>query len=1651
VNGTIRPTTYISATQVSAILTAADVAATGTLSLTAVNPTPGGGASAAISLPVNNPSVGAIELYPSLLTAGATSPITVAVTGNTFVPASVVQVGGVARTTTYVSSTTLTFVATIADQATAGTLAVTVTNPTPGGGTSPAASLTIGNPSIAAIQLNPTALIAGTSSPTTITVSGETFVPASVVQVGGIARATTYVNPTTLTFVATAADQATTGTLAVTVTNPAPGGGTSPTASLAVNNPSVGAIQLSPAALNAQATSTATITVTGNTFVSGSVVQVNGIARATTYVNSTTLTFVATVADQATAATLAVTVTNPMPGGGTSAATNLTVNDPAVGAIQLNPEVLNAQATSPATITVTGGTFVPASVVQVGGVARATTYVSPTTLTFVATVADQANAATLAVTVANPAPGGGTSPAVSLTVNDPPVGAIQLTPSAVIAGTASPTTITVTGSSFVPASQVLVNSVARATTYVSPTTLTFAATVADQASVAWLGVTVTNPAPGGGTSPVATLTVSAPTATPVITGMTPASIISGSPDTYISLTGTGFTANSVVEWNGTPLATSYYYNYYGFTLTATVPAADLATSGTGSVTVSTPTATPALSNAMTVTITNPPAPTLTQLYPGGGPINTAASVTLSGTGFTAASTVALNGSTISSTFVNSTQITCTIPASSLALPGNANITVTTPAPGGGTTAPLAFTTFLAINNNDIVYNPTDGLLYASVPISGIGSGGNTVEGIDPVTGTVMRQIWVGSNPNKLALSTDGTQLFVGLDGAGAVAQVDLTQGALVNQFSLGTDSAYYNSTPNTASYLAAVPGSPNSVAVATQGYYGTGSGVTIYDSGVARANSSSGVGYGSLSFGSSSSILYMVNGGTIEQLTVGSSGITAATTLATTNYSYSANSIQYDNGQLYLSDGQVFSASTGALLGTFYSSTSSVASGPIVSDSTLGRAFIGVSNYSSSAQVMAFNESTFNSMGSIAVNSLGTQGYSANFQKIVRWGQNGIALSATASAYSSTNQIFIFQSPLVQDLSASPADLSVTLTAPATASTGTAISWVATISNNGPNPAQGAALALNLDSSLILSSVTPSQGTCGTGTAFACDLGNLANGASATVTVSATPSASGTLAGVATVSSVSTDPTTTNNQASTSTVVSGSAYGAVPTVSAISPNFVQAGSTDFTLTVTGAGFDSASTVNLGTTALTTTYVSATQLTAAVTASEIANYGWAAITVSNPTPGGGVSQVVPLTIYAVVNVPASGLLFDPYGQQLYATLPGTATNLTGNSVVAINPYTAVVGTPVNIGSEPTVMAETADGNYLYVGLSGANSLAQFNLGTQSLTATVPLSYTQWGSTSSVAATWLSAMPGSDTTLAVAFTYGVGILDINGSTGTFRANYAGGSAPQFGDSTHLYTGGNGLTRYTVNAQGATQIDSSTLAGLTGSGGSIQVADGMVYGVGGGIVNPSTTPPSQIATLPMVDFYESGISGYGVAVDADPSLQKDFLMMENTAGTWAYGLVRYDLTTYTPEGLIVMPTSMSNVESGWAMTRFGQDGLAFLATPPSYYSGSTTPVVMLVRGPFVAPQLLSANSAATLASSSSGSIAHGSGNTILTLTGSALLPGVAVTWNGSYRTTTWLDSMHATVAIPASDLAAAGTASLVATNPGAPASNALSITIN
>jgi hypothetical protein len=65
-------------------------------------------------------------------------------------------------------------------------------------------------------------------------------------------------------------------------------------------------------------------------------------------------------------------------------------------------------------------------------------------------------------------------------------------------------------------------------------------------------------------------------------------------------------------------------------------------------------------------------------------------LTVNGTGFVSTSTINWNGTPLATTFVNSSQLTATVPAANIATASTASITVSSPSPGGGTSNVLFF-------------------------------------------------------------------------------------------------------------------------------------------------------------------------------------------------------------------------------------------------------------------------------------------------------------------------------------------------------------------------------------------------------------------------------------------------------------------------------------------------------------------------------------------------------------------------------------------------------------------------------------------------------------------------------------------------------------------------------------------------------------------------------------------------------------------------------------------------------------------------------------------------------------------------------------------------------------------------------------------------
>ena len=187
--------------------------------------TPGGGTTNTIQLAIQNPVPVLTTLNPNSLLVGANT-LTLNLAGSSFRPNSVVRVNGADRATSFVSGTQLSATLLAADVAAAGILKITVFTPTPGGGLSSEASLTVNNPVPVIVNLNPTSTF-NTLPAFTLMVNGSNFINGSIVRWNGTDRVTTFVSSTKLTAAITAADIANVATAAVAVFNPTPGGGTS--------------------------------------------------------------------------------------------------------------------------------------------------------------------------------------------------------------------------------------------------------------------------------------------------------------------------------------------------------------------------------------------------------------------------------------------------------------------------------------------------------------------------------------------------------------------------------------------------------------------------------------------------------------------------------------------------------------------------------------------------------------------------------------------------------------------------------------------------------------------------------------------------------------------------------------------------------------------------------------------------------------------------------------------------------------------------------------------------------------------------------------------------------------------------------------------------------------------------------------------------------------------------------------------------------------------------------------------------------------------------------------------------------------------------------------------------------------------------------
>jgi uncharacterized repeat protein (TIGR01451 family) len=209
---------------------------------------------------------------------------------------------------------------------------------------------------------------------------------------------------------------------------------------------------------------------------------------------------------------------------------------------------------------------------------------------------------------------------------------------------------------------------------------------------------------------------------------------------------------------------------------------------------------------------------------------------------------------------------------------------------------------IALHSNDLVFNPSDGFVYASLGSSD-SMYPNTIAKINPSLAQVVATLRIGFEPRKLALTSDGSRLYVGLDSTGSIRRVDLAGFTAGTEFSLGSDpflGTLY------AEDIDVQPGNNDVLAVAlrNQGFSPRHMGVAIFDHGVARPNRTADhLGSNTMVFSSVPTRLYgqnleFENG--FRRMDVDANGVTVLD--VTTD-------ILYDGGrELVLQDGLIYSA-----------------------------------------------------------------------------------------------------------------------------------------------------------------------------------------------------------------------------------------------------------------------------------------------------------------------------------------------------------------------------------------------------------------------------------------------------------------------------------------------------------------------------------------------------------------------------------------------------------------------------------------------------------------------------------------------------------------------------------------------------------------------
>lgn len=332
-----------------------------------------------------------------------------------------------------------------------------------------------------------------------------------------------------------------------------------------------------------------------------------------------------------------------------------------------------------------------------------------------------------------------------------------------------------------------------------------------------------------------------------------------------------------------------------------------------------------------------------------------------------------------------------------------------PLDGGGSVQSLTLST------NDLVFDSTRGVIYAT--LNPTGDAGNSVVTIDPTSAKVTGALAVGGLPSVLAISDDGSALYVGVntpagppalfpgvDGADSVRRIDLASMTPGPAVSLGSNAI----SKLTAGRIVAVPRSSTRYVVSLRqpGFTPDFAGLALYDGDTLISQLDAFYGSGdSIAFADPSTLFGCSDGEDPSELI--EYNVTTAITPAPgakVNGLLTGGlltRIAFNGGWIFTNNGQTVSAKTFALVGTYNDSI--IATFPnnaaAVPDPDGADVWFLRTTDSFSPGLLDFDRTTFQLRRTISLAPLTVDSDLANATALVQWSPTGFAFKTYSKVY----------------------------------------------------------------------------------------------------------------------------------------------------------------------------------------------------------------------------------------------------------------------------------------------------------------------------------------------------------------------------------------------------------------------------------------------------------------------------------------------------------------------------------------------------------------------------------------------------------------------------------------------------------------------------